>query len=288
MSTIAFIGDVGGHARLYADALRSLGANPTTGVIPHGLIIIQVGDLVRLAIRRGAFSDECVAISDRFLSHSPDQFVQLWGNHEIAALGGPTRPAWIGEIPQETCRTMWRWWTNRQAHSACVVHTKNGNPLLVTHAGLTYDVWQHTGGGNATATAQALNTTMRQPQDSHAGILVHNQVDFSADVLWADAAQELHPSWVGREAAPFDQIHGHSSIWDWYDKKFVPHIPKTLQDNCAIDIERMITYAELTPGNVAIGIDWVLNDRATIGPWPLFVLNNVTLDTSTALSTKAA
>ena len=42
--------------------------------------------------------------------------------------------------------------------------------------------------------------------------MVTEDVDLSADPMWASAPDELLPFWLASSApAPFDQIHGHSS-----------------------------------------------------------------------------
>ena len=61
-----------------------LGADLDSGVVPEGLAIIQVGDLVH----KGPDSGECFALADRFLVSSPGRWVQLVGNHEAQYLGG--------------------------------------------------------------------------------------------------------------------------------------------------------------------------------------------------------
>lgn len=284
MSEVVFIGDIGGHARIYADALRSVQADPSPGTIPHGTTIVQVGDLVRLASNRGEASDRCVTISERFLQRSPRQFVQLWGNHELAALGGPRRTPWNAEIPLATRHTLQRWWDRGTAAFACVARTPDRD-YLVTHAGLTYDLWVAAGRGDAVATAAYLNGATPSPTASRAGWLVSGVADFSADVTWAEVAQELHASWHNKPAAPFDQIHGHASLWNWDADDFWPTVPAPLRAACMVDRERHLTFAPLAGETIAVGLDWMLSDRE-LPARPLFTLPDAVVVTPAPLSAR--
>jgi len=39
--------------------------------------------------------------------------------------------------------------------------------------------------------------------------------DSSAGPLWAEASLELVPPWLDHDDLPFDQVHGHTSVYDW-------------------------------------------------------------------------
>ncbi|MGO9028167.1 MAG: hypothetical protein ACLQOZ_06025 [Acidimicrobiales bacterium] len=53
--------------------MAALGADLDHGIVPEGLAIIQVGDLVH----KGPDSEGCVALVERFLLNSPGRWVQL-------------------------------------------------------------------------------------------------------------------------------------------------------------------------------------------------------------------
>ena len=106
--------------------------------------------------------------------------------------------------------------------AAAVVEVADADaPVLVTHAGLTQGFWRHYLGmpPTAEATAAALDRlvgTVHQSWLFRPGVMVTDTVDMAAGPLWASAPDELIPSW--RETAlpaPFDQVHGHSSLLDW-------------------------------------------------------------------------
>lgn len=134
----AIIGDVGGHADALAGALTDLGADVEAGILPEGLNIVQVGDLVH----RGPDSMGVLAIVERFLNNSPGRWAQLVGNHEAQYLrpGGPTFEGYpaIEATDQELLN---HWWETDQMVIAAHIPTPGPNNLpggtVVTHAGVT-------------------------------------------------------------------------------------------------------------------------------------------------------
>ena len=217
LGRVAVIGDLGGQAAELAHQLGTLGADPRTLSLPDDLTVVQVGDLVH----RGPDSPGVVAIVDRVMAGQPAQWVQLAGNHEALYLGLP-QFVWPERLPEAAQETLDRWWTAGTMRGAAVIEVHGAAvPTLVTHAGLTQGFWRHYLGMPATAveTAAALNRmagTGQQRWLFRPGVMVTDSVDLAAGPLWASSPDELIPSW--REAAlpaPFDQIHGHSSLLDW-------------------------------------------------------------------------
>ena len=51
-------------------------------------------------------------------------------------------------------------------------------------------------------------------------MLVGGAPDLSAGPLWAAAATELVPGWLGA-GMPFSQVHGHTSLYAWDERRFV-------------------------------------------------------------------
>ncbi|MCW2615120.1 MAG: hypothetical protein JWN08_2114, partial [Frankiales bacterium] len=135
---IAVIGDIGGHADQLDEALIVLGADPASGTLPDDLTVVQVGDLVH----RGPDSRLVVETVYRFLSHYPDRWVQLCGNHESCHLG---EALFVHDpLDDASVLTLRRWEAAGLLRIAVALNTNDG-PALVSHAGLTWETWTELG-----------------------------------------------------------------------------------------------------------------------------------------------
>jgi len=246
---------MGGHARAYREALVSIGVDLINFAIPPNLSIVQVGDLVRLDGRRGEGSAECVEISDCLLARNPLRFIQLWGNHELAALGGPRRSTWTAGLDGATVKTLARWWREGLSSASCVVRS-GATDYLVSHAGLTRPNWLRFGAMSALETSRRINAELVSPERSRAGTLVTGIPNTSADVIWAEVTSELHESWAGNETPKpaFHQVHGHASIWNWDANGFWPDVPTRLATQVVVETSRRLTFAPLTPERLAMAL----------------------------------
>ena len=209
---VAVIGDVGGHLAALRFELVRLGADPHTGVLPPGLTIVQVGDLVH----RGPDSDGVVALVDRYLREQPDQWVQIVGNHEAFYLRDPVF-TWPERVGGAAAATLQRWWEDGSMRVGAALTTPAGD-YLITHAGLTAGFWRAVLGTPITAAraAAALNGMISSHDSAifRTGAMLGRRASGSAGPLWAEASSELVPSWF-QTRLPFGQIHGHSSITNW-------------------------------------------------------------------------
>jgi hypothetical protein len=132
---------------------------------------------------------------------------------------------------------------------------------LVTHAGLTRALWVELGspaGAEEAAFAieglrtsdhgwDVLNRSGRMlnlgrfPRDNRA-----------AGPVWAEAAFELLPDWVAHGDLPFDQVHGHSSLYDWSRGR---HRNEHLREIAAVDAGKRHVRVKVGPDHQIIGID---------------------------------
>jgi calcineurin-like phosphoesterase family protein len=207
---VAVVGDVGGHAEQLEAELIRLGADPVSGRLPAGLVVIQVGDL----IHRGPDSAGVVALVDHYLASGPGQWIQLVGNHEAQYLRQPAFE-WPEKLPAQTVETLRRWWKAGEMVAAVSV-VSAGERFLVTHAGLTRGFWQQvlSAVDDPARAAAALNSFIGDHEDVlfHGGqMLGGGRPNALAGPVWAAAATELLPSWLGGPL-PFSQIHGHSTV----------------------------------------------------------------------------
>lgn len=247
---VAVIGDVAGHLDQLRAELRRLGAAAGTLALPTDLLVVQVGDLVH----RGPDSAGVVALVDRYLNEQSGQWIQLVGNHEAQYLAEP-RFSWPERLDSVTVGALRRWWGSGQMVAAATLRTP-GEDLLVTHAGLTVGFWRDVLDRLATAdrVADALNSLIGTHEDvlfSAGQMLGGGRPSPLVGPLWAATATELLPPWI-RTHLPFSQIHGHSSLVDWSDRK--PRLLGPLNTATTLDVTAKHETTVL-PGGRIIGVD---------------------------------
>lgn len=271
---ILIYGDIGGHLDPFLTSLVKQGVNPDNGEVPADTVVIQVGDLVH----RGPRSDELVAWVDMAMkiNRGPGRgrWLQLLGNHEGNHVGGPKfGQNYDGEfhefmVSSETEKTLLRWRHSRQAHMSVAIHrTDKGDPreVLVTHAGLTWHTWVGVNSPpDAKLTSMALNTQPTPlafaPGWMLGGYRRSKQGSVQPpSVAWASAAKEVYPSWMEREA-PFDQVHGHSTIWNWTNSNW--YVDYDIAARTERDGERRFTRFTNVAGNHFYAIDQGLGRHA--------------------------
>jgi hypothetical protein len=261
------IGDVGGHVDDLRRELARLGADRDTGRLPGDLRVVQVGDL----IHRGPDSAGVVELVDRYLTEQPDQWVQLVGNHEAHYLGASFE--WPERLGARTVETLRRWWSDGQMQAATSISVSSTNldagpgmgsrnsagvteRFLITHAGLTRGFWDAVLDRvvDASTVAAALNSFIGSHEDVlfNAGhMLGRRRPHPLAGPIWAAAATELVPSWLGNRL-PFSQIHGHTSVFDWQHRRF--RGPDQVGRLTTVDEDRKHETSVLEGGRI-IGVD---------------------------------
>lgn len=248
----ALIGDIGGHASELDAALVDLGCDTTTGTVPTGLLVIQLGDLVD----RGPDSAAAVRLADRFIRHSPGRYLQLLGNHEGQRFTD-LHLRHAGPLPQETLDTIHRWWTTRRAHLAVALDTKEFGPLLVTHAGLSPQMWRGLGApGTAEQAAERIDGWVGH--DAHRAFTPAPQGvggAFHPGVTWGEPA-DLYADWLAEEdPPPFGQVHGHASAWSWKRRRWRKRTPDAVRAAAVtVDVDRCHVQLRIH-GRAFVGID---------------------------------
>jgi hypothetical protein len=282
---VAVLGDIGGQATVFHHVLRDLGADPATHALPARLAVVQVGDLVRAGAGPGLDNDACVALAGQAAAANPGRWIQLFGNHDLALLGGPTKPDWPG-LPSANPATidhLHRWWARREAVLAVGLRCREYGDVLITHAGLTRGRWRALGApATATEAAHLINDDVGQPVHHviRGGRLTGTDSGpdaAGADVIWAEVANELYQPWLTAADMPFTQIHGHATPWNWPTNDWWPDTPADVRHATTIDhATRRTTTTHLARGNqsdrVAICVDWTLGNQPTTTCWPLLTL----------------
>lgn len=228
MGQVVVIGDVGGHPDQLRWALSQVGARGHWPVLPDGVTVVQVGDLVD----RGPDSLGVLELVGHIVRTQPAQWVQLIGNHEWQYLPEGER-YWADALASEGVRTLADWWDRAVLTVAAAVATADGQEWLLSHAGLTVGAWQALAAPmTATSAAWLLND-----RPAVLGRGRQGAIDRSVGPLWAEAGWELYEPWLDYHAegglVPFGQIHGHSSIVHFADRSW--RAPERVRQRATVD-----------------------------------------------------
>lgn len=219
---LAVFGDIGGHAELFEQALISVGCDPSTGYVPDGLYVIQVGDLVD----RGPDSEGAFRIALNMMTGScSDQYIQLIGNHEAQYLGGPKfeTPHSASELLGPNIKILKELRKEGRIKIAVGAITEDGKPYLITHAGLGPAFWglylaRHE---HLDKLVPALNSMGHKVFD--AGWLLGSR-DIPGP-CWAMTWDEVIAAWLQQDIfdMPWNQVHGHHNLYKWDRQKATVH-----------------------------------------------------------------
>ena len=252
---VAIFGDVQGHLLAFQRGLAELGVDIDACRLPEDLVVIQVGDLVH----KGPLSNEVVDFVDEMLGANPGRWIQLVGNHDAVYLGG--QPFWRPELSPASAATLQRWLSARQLRLAAAISTEVHGELLVTHAGMTYQLWKSdlNLAPSAAAIAADLNGWLyKDPERAFQAGTMLGCPSTKAGVVWAAAGEELYRSWAAAELlgveAPFGQVHGHTSAYHWAKRSWQPSTPMQVTLRGKVDEEARHVFVELA-GMPFFGID---------------------------------
>lgn len=273
---IAVFGDLGGHFNRYVQALSVLGVTHdedpvAASQMPNDLIVIQVGDL----IHRGPDSAKLVSYVDNMLKAHPDQVYQIFGNHEGHYLGGPkfglpTGEQWI--LNPDTVKILQRWWNERSAYMAIAVNN-NGQDVLITHAGLSWYLWNRCGASDACTTARFLND-LSASQAFVPGLMLNEAAeDTMPGVAWAHPPKEVYETWA-QMVPPFGQVHGHCSPVNWSTTSWGFNVSAWVRENTKVDATKHQTTTTIN-GVRFYGIDPSFGRQASWAIRPLMLTGTV-------------
>lgn len=277
MTEVVIVGDLGGQRESTRTVLRRLGVG-TDHRLPEGLHVVQVGDMIRFAPELREQNTWMAETMQSLIRNNPGRWTQLAGNHECAALGGPSRPHWsLAESFEDDClEILERLWTQGQVHLAAYScrSDDDGSPVLITHAGLTRRRWQQMGEPDAAQAARQLNQWVSKPFEdfSEPGSLVTGKTNRNADSLWAEVNLELYWPWVDSGRMPFHQIHGHASPFNWETGEWWSDCPAEVRHLTERDDENRRTTTRVSEADSSYafhGVDWVLGDAPTSVSWGL-------------------
>lgn len=256
----AVIGDVGGHVSVLRTMLEDLGVifegpGKISGTAwadidilwPEGLHVVQLGDLVH----RGPDSPGVVVLVDKLIRLG--HWTQLAGNHEQLYVDRPVF-GWHESIDQQAVDLLRSWWAEGKMTAAAYLATPTED-WLVTHAGLTQGFWEY--GLLKPASTHALLKAIKEATEDGAiwnpGTMLTGDQNYNAGPIWAAAGDELYSSWLDASEQPgFNQIHGHSSAYDWRSEKW--WATSRIRRACTLDPLRQ--HVSFTAGKQKlVGID---------------------------------
>lgn len=273
------VGDIGGQYHLFRDVIESAGGNPDTCVLPSGLLMIQVGDIVRFNNSADLDSLACAEYAQRLLENNDGRYIQLLGNHETPLLGGVTDPKWkLQALP--LCQPIVEsWWDQKLARLGVVLRKEGQRDLLITHAGLTRGYRDWLGTVTAVETAQKLNSFVGEVSIAdiqHPGGLVTGNIDQAADPCWALIGSEVHDSWKDHHPN-FNQLHGHATLLDWDTEKYWDDVPEYVKSATTVNLRDRYTTTIYDSGYTLRSVDWVLKNSYRRQEWPLLFLTGYEL-----------
>lgn len=281
----AVIGDVHGWSEPLAAALTDLGCDVDRGLMPPDLAVVQVGDLVH----RGPDSGGVLRLVDRFLraDESAARWTQLLGNHEAQYLrpGGPTFVWHDRGLADDERDLLTSWWEDGLLRVAAAVPTGGGG-TVVSHAGISHGfarLMARAGAAvdDATAFAGAVDAAPRARRDDAVwfeGAMILGEAFPQAGPLWAEAGAEVCATWLRAETGersesmPWDQVHGHSSLWDFAND--LSYADPQLLDGCEIDGEARHVRYGLPSGHTITGVDPGHRPHAPAASWAPLLLEH--------------
>lgn len=285
------LGDIGGHHSVLMRSLEGLGVDSTTLKMPADLVVVQLGDLVRVSDSPHLDSLSCVLTAERLMRVNPGQWVQLIGNHDAALLGGPRRATWRrpeadDDRDVEAAAVIRDWWQSGSCRMAQGLVTREFGAVLLTHGGLTRMRWQAIGAHqDPRVAAEHLNRDVSRPPEEvfSAGLLVDPDAGVGdPDVTWAEVGREFYEPWIFSGDMPFSQIHGHASPWNWQTNEWWPSVSEAVRSATQVQsaVRRTLTRASGHGGaedRVLVSADWNLGEIPTDSHWPLLHLTGVSV-----------
>lgn len=280
---VVAIGDIGGHYDQLINTLVELGVDLERALIPAGLSVIQIGDL----IHKGPRSDDIITLVDLLMNtnnHDPAQgnWYQCFGNHEMLHIPGGVQFGIYCDCSIETIRTLERWWTKKQAHIAIGIKHEydfqREDFTVATHAGVTITWWRkacHQNGYSGAELVLFLNNLMDSAPKAlnNAGIMLGGPSSFRASPIWAESSNEVYASW-DEDYMPFSQIHGHTCSFIWDQKEWYRSVPLkfrakhksafglTTKPMKVDEVNRQVTMHNLGGGGTFYSIDPGFSNRA--------------------------
>lgn len=273
MSKIAIFGDVSAQYDPFYAGLVALGVTEDLK-IPEDLTIIQVGDLVH----KGPDSDKVVAMVATLIENNPDQWIQLFGNHEGQYLGGPE--FWSEDPDLSTIETIRYWRVDKKAKMAVgLVDLDTDEKLLVTHAGLTPSFWhKHCLRSREMSIVVEHLNELAPTLRFKPGIMLNGEPIHEASPAWAHCIAEVYVPWLQAQVAnismPFSQVHGHTTPYFWGQGSWGRNAPEKVIKRTELDFDKRHSFTTLDKKTRFISTDPGFGKFTSVEAMSPFIIEN--------------
>lgn len=259
MSRYHVFGDTGGHGLQLFAALAEIGVDLESWSIPEDIFIVHLGDL----IHKGPASNTIVSKVDELIRRNPGRWLQVLGNHEFQHIRGGI-DFWRCNCSQRTEDTIQRWYDGELARPAWAFDgvqpqrwTQGNRPqgqeelirsFLASHGGLTLPTWKSLGSPAMAVEAAELLNRDAMFQARSAGEAMGANRFGAVGTVWARAAQESFHYWelehrLKGTAMPFGQLIGHSSPYDFQQRRWWADTPRSFRQVARVLPEERRTVA---------------------------------------------
>jgi len=287
MRTVVF-GDTGGHTLTLVESLVSLGMSKEDLVLPEGLQVVHLGDL----IHKGPHSNEAIMIVNAIMERNPGRWHQLLGNHEFNYFQGAPS-FWHGELHEFAWKTLQKWQHKGLAKPSFFLPAGNkfhipkslkdidreaieSKGILFSHAGLTKKFWKYIGEPEtAEATSEAINA-LSIKEVTRPGIMLETMSQsHNPGPVWALSTGEVFVSWDYTPVdMPFNQVHGHTAPYHWPSRKWYGNTPLSYKQVTKLDVEHRISYTSIHGKALQIGCDPGYSEKADLEIQPYLEFND--------------
>ena len=280
-------GDTGGHLKQLFASLHEIGVDTKRGIIPEGIRIIHLGDL----IHKGPDSSLLLETVDRLIRNNPGQWIQILGNHEFQHIDGSPY-FWRCTCDMNDVGIINDWFEEGLANATFGIESfdsentqfevsnrpqfdipKTG--IFFSHAGLSWNWWNTFGRRtNPVELSEALNSLETWVITTPGEMLnVHGK---KPGPVWAIGNSEVFDTWNDREdVMPFAQFHGHTTSYQfpasrWWrtDKAFQPFKSATKLNPKTRGVITSLA------GNLMLGIDPGYSLKADNDKQPFVTFNS--------------
>lgn len=234
------IGDTGGHLPQLMSGLEHVGVDTENKIIPEDVTVIHLGDLIH---KGPSTSLKALNFVRAMQQNNPGRWVQLIGNHEIQHISGGLK-FWkcnCGEDFEVLLNSMFV--AGEVVFSYYVEDMRSENltlskrttfvpenrDWLFTHGGLTRLWWGkvHNSNPDVRTLSESINSL---PADiaSSPGVRLGYPRN-PASPVWASAPTEVFPGWFERGSMPFNQVVGHTYLFNWEKGRWYGRPERTLK-----------------------------------------------------------
>ncbi len=84
----------------------------------------------------------------------------------------------------------------------------------------------------------------------------------------------MYGPWLAAGDAPFPQIHGHASPWNWAEDAWWPTATPAIRAATSVDTAARRTTTRLG-SKLATSVDWTLGNESSSQVWPLLTLTRL-------------